>query len=371
MGNSVVGLDIGSTAVRGVEVSATSKTKPNLLRFHEILLPPGAVSRGEVIEPDVVGSALKKLWSEGGFKSKHVVLGTGNQRVLVRDQSVPRTSLKRIRESLPFHVQSMLQMPLADSLLDFYPISESTEEHGPMIQGLLVVAEKSAILANIRAAERAGLTPVEVDLIPFALNRLLASRPQVKGTVALIDVGGNTTSITIACDGVPWFVRLIPAGGDDLTQALKSGLEIDTHQAEELKRTLRVGTDLAISEDSDALTFQCTCAKCLADLAIVDDPRATEILQTVTGELLGSLRNTVNYFNNTRPQDPVLQVLLTGGGAQLSGFAEALVEMTHIPVTAADPFAMITLGRRLDAKKLQQSRVSLTVALGLALRSLS
>lgn len=371
MAMSVVGLDIGSTAVRGVELSAANKTKPNLLRFHEVPLPPGAVSRGEVLEPEIVGSALKKLWSEGRFKSKNVVLGTGNQRVLVRDLSVPKMSLTRIRESLPFQVQGMLQMPPGDSLLDFYPISESIGEHGSMINGLLIVAEKNEILGNIRVAERAGLTPVEVDLIPFALNRLLISRAQVRDTVALIDVGGNTTSIIIAIDGMPWFVRIIPAGGDDLTQALASGLNIEIEAAEELKRSLRFGTASTTVEDSRPKISQCVCAKCLAQTAIADNSHATEILQTVTGELLGSLRSTVNYFNNTRPQDPVLQVLLTGGGAQLPGFAQALSEMIHIPVTEADPFAMVTLGRRLKAKKLQQSPVSISVALGLALRSLS
>jgi type IV pilus assembly protein PilM len=371
MGNSVVGLDIGSTALRGVELSGANKTKPNLLRFFEVPLPPGAVSRGEVVDESAVGLALKKLWSEGGFKSKNVVLGMGNQRVLVRDLSVPKMSLKRIRESLPFQVQSMLQIPPADSLLDFYPISESTGEHGAMINGLLVAAEKSAILGNILAAERAGLTPLEVDLIPFALNRLLLRRSNIKGTVALIDVGGNTTSIIISCDGVPWFVRIIPAGGEDLTQALKSGLEIEADRAEELKRTLRVGAHVATNDDSAFSNSPCTCDRCVADGVNAEDPRAANIVQTVTNELLGSLRNTVNYFNNTRPQDPVSRVLLTGGGARLAGFTEVLAEMTHLSVTEADPLAAITHTRRSKSKKMEENRSSIAVALGLALRGLA
>ena len=372
MAMRVVGLDIGSRAVRGVELSVTKKSRLNLLRFHEIPLPPGAVSRGEVVEPEVVGSALKKLWSEAGFKSKNVVLGTGSQRTLVRDLTLPKASLKDIRESLPFQVQSMLQIPLEDSLLDFYSISESTGERGLMVNGLLIVAQKSEILANIHIAQRAGLTPVEVDLIPFALNRLLVGRSEVKGTVALIEVGGSTTSIIIASDGVPWFVRIIPAGGEDLTQALASGLEISVEAAEKLKRTLRYGAHSTVAEVSRSETLQHACPNCSAELpSITVDPRATEILQTVTGELLASLHSTVNYFNNTRPGDPVLQVLLTGGGAQLPGFAQGLSELTHIPVSEADPFAMITLARGLKAKKLQESRPSISLALGLALRSLS
>lgn len=368
MATNIVGLDIGSTGVRGVELSSNRKNKPTLVRSYEIPLPPGAVVRGEVMQPDVVAAALKRLWSQGGFKSKKVVLGTGNQGVIVRDLTVPKMSLKHIRESLPFQVQSTLQMQLTDSLLDFYPTSETLGEQGPVLNGLLVAAEKKEILGNVNAVENAGLTPVEVDLIPFALNRLLISRPQIMGTVALIDIGGTTTSIIISTDGVPWFVRIIPTGGDDLTQALMQGLEIDSPSAEELKRSLTLGEVQIDANDSKSTTVRCKCAKCVADDPYVDDSRSAEILNTVSAELLGSLRSTVNYFNNTRPQDPVSQILLTGGGSLLTGIAGALSEITHVPVVEADPFSMVALPRKRKAKRMQLDG-SISVALGLALRS--
>lgn len=366
MATGVVGLDIGSTGVRGVELSSNGKNKPTLIRSYEIPLPPGAVMRGEVVEAEIVCSALKRLWSQGGFKSKKVILGTGNQGVIVRDLTVPKMSLKHIRESLPFQVQSALQMQLADSLLDFYPTSETVGEQGPVINGLLVAAEKKEILGNVKAVERAGLTPIEVDLIPFALNRLLVSKPQIMGTVALIDIGGTTTSIIISSEGVPWFVRIIPTGGDDLTQALIEGLEIDAVAAEELKRTLKLGA--AEIEEGDSKTIKCKCAKCVAEDPLVDDSRSTEILHSVSGELLGSLRSTVNYFNNTRPQDPVQGILLTGGGALLSGISETLSEITHVPVSMADPFSRVSVPRQKNNKRLHLDG-SIAVALGLAFRS--
>jgi type IV pilus assembly protein PilM len=365
---SVVGLDIGTTAVRAVELSTAGKAKPTLLRFHEVALDEGAVSRGEVIEPEIVATALKKLWSEGGFKSKNVVLGMGNQHIFARDLTVPKMPLDQIRDSLPFQVQNMLQVPLADSLLDFYPISESVGEHGPMINGLLIAAEKNSILENIRAVERAGLTAVEVDLIPFALNRLLISQPQVKGIVALINVGASTTNILVAQDGVPQFVRIIPAGGDDLTQGLRVGLEIASHRAEELKRSLNLGVVSPVADESGYESSQCTCPLCIEALAPHGDPQAKEILQAVTGELLNGLRNTVKYFTSIRPQDPVEQILICGGGSQLSGFTKALAEMVRIPVITADPFNSITIARKANSEKYPDKASSMAVALGLALR---
>lgn len=370
MATSTVGLDIGSSAVRGVELGAVKKSKPNLLRFHEVALPSGAVTRGEIIDVDVVSSALKQLWVEGNFKTKDVVLGTGNQHVLVRDLTVPKASLKEIRDSLPFHVQNLLKMTLEESILDFYPVSEGIGDHGPTINGMLIAAERDEILDTIRVVERAGLTPVEVDLVPFALNRLLMSRSNFDGTVAIIDVGGSTTSMIVARDGVPQFVRIIPAGGDDLTQALKSALEINIHSTEELKRTLRIGADIAQGDEFGAITSPCSCPKCLADVATADDPRVTEILLRVTSELLSGLRNTVNYFNNIHPENLVSQILLTGGGARLSGFSVALQAMTRIPVTAFNPISMVTLSRKSEEKNQMENVDSLSVAIGLAMRNL-
>lgn len=347
MATSVVGIDIGSRSLRAVEVSDAAKAKPTVLRYFEVPLPEGAVSRGEVMEPNTVAHALKELWSKGGFKSKDVVLGVGNQRVLARDLTVPKMSLKQIRESLPFEVQEMLPVPVAEALLDFYPISESMGENGPTVSGLLIAAVKEAVLGNVKATQLAGLTTVDVDLIPFALSRVLISRPRIEGTIALIDVGANTTSVVIATDGVPQFVRIIPTGSDDLTQALSNGLEVDAGQAEHIKRTLGLATQVTSA----------------------DENQAVEIIYEVSNEQLSSLRNTINYFVNTRPGASVRQIVLSGGGAYLLGFPEALAEITRIPVAAGDPFSTVAIAKSLDVEHLKRSASGLTVALGLALGS--
>ncbi|MBG6107948.1 type IV pilus assembly protein PilM [Frigoribacterium sp. CG_9.8] len=348
MAKNVVGVDIGSTSVRAVEIRASSTGIATLVRFLELPFPEGAVNRGEVLEPLMVGAVIKRLWSTGGFTSKKVALGMGNQRVLARDFTVPRASLAHIREALPFEVQDMLPVPVSDALLDFYPISESIGENGPVVHGLLIAAIKDAVTGNVKAIQEAGLSPWEVDLIPFALARVLITRPQITGTVALIEVGANASTVVIATDGVPQFVRIIPAGGEDLTQALKLKLALTINQAEAQKKRLGLAQQVATSEER----------------------KIVEILHEVIGELLASLRNTIDYFTTLRSHEPIRQILFTGGGAQLIGFANALAEITKLPVVEADPFTTITLSRSLDVDKLKQIRASITVALGLALGSL-
>jgi len=80
MGGTVVGVDIGSASVRAVEVQGFDGAKPSIVRYAEVALPETSVRRGEVVEVSTVGSALKRLWSTGGFKTKDVVLGMGGAR---------------------------------------------------------------------------------------------------------------------------------------------------------------------------------------------------------------------------------------------------------------------------------------------------
>ncbi|MFC5928111.1 type IV pilus assembly protein PilM [Cryobacterium melibiosiphilum] len=360
MTHTTVGIDVGSGALRAVEVahsgsSRSGGTRPTLLRYHELALPAGAVSSGEVIEPNTVAAALKQLWAEAGFSTRSVVLGMGNQRVLARDLSVPKMSLKRIRSALPLQVQDMLPVPVNEALLDFYPISETTTENGPMVNGLLIAAVKVAVLGNVRAAELAGLTTREVDLIPFALSRSLVSRPGLTGTVCAIDIGAKTTTVVIAVHGVPHFVRIIPTGGDDLTQALRSGLEMDAGTAENLKRQVGLATVNALAGPGSW-----SAAPAGTD--------AAGIIADVIGEQLVSLRNTINYFANTRPKDPVRQIILTGGASQLPGLSAALADMTGIAVGAGDPFASVIMPSGSEAV-LGDGSSRFAVALGLALGS--
>jgi type IV pilus assembly protein PilM len=347
MAKNIVGVDISSWGIRAVEVRDAATAKPTILRQKSILLPEGAVLRGEVVEVSTVATALKQLWSTGGFTSKDVVLGIGNHRVLARDLSVQKMSIQRIRESLPFQVQEMLPVPVEDALLDFYPISESQTEQGPMINGLLVAAVKESVVTNVRAAEQAGLNPVDVDLIPFALSRVLLRGNGSQGVVAIIEIGANTSTVVIAKNGVPQFVRIIPAGGSDLTDAIRSEGSLTTEQAETTKRALGLST---------------------AGVALEHRP-IVEIIYKVAGELLNSIRNTLNYFSGARPQEPIRQIILTGGGAKLTGFAQALGENTRIPIVIGDPFSTIAVDRKFNAGSELGGSDSVAVALGLALGS--
>jgi type IV pilus assembly protein PilM len=236
---------------------------------------------------------------------------------------MPRAPLAQIRETLPFHVQDLLPVPVSDALLDFYPISEGTSENGPVVHGLLVAAIKEAVAANVAAVTQAGLRPVQVDLIPFALTRALSPIGASTGLEAVVSIGANTMNVVITDSGVPHFVRIIPNGGDDITRAISTRLEWPITQAEKVKRDLGFAGRI-IAEDSR---------------------QAGEIIYEVGGEHVNAIRNTLSYYTNSKPGASLRRVVLSGGGAQLPGLAPALQELTGIPVVHADALSGAQLSK--------------------------
>ena len=346
MGGTVVGLDIGSASIRAVEVQGFEGAKPSITRYAEIPLPENAARRGEVVEASTVTSAIKRLWSQGGFKTKDVVMGMGGSRVYARDFTVPRAPLDQVRESLPFLVQDLLPVPVADAILDFYPIAEEEGENGPVISGMLVAGLKEAITSNVRSAMAAGLRPVHVDLIPFAMTRALAPHRVSRGRDVLVSIGANTTNVVVVDNGVPQFVRIIPNGGDDITRAIASRLQWDPERAEAAKRTVGMGGPMMRAEDRPVL----------------------EVVYDVVGELLASIRSTLSYYSTAKPSAPAQRIVLSGGGSLLVGLPNALGEMVGLPVALAEPLSGLP-SKKTRARPTRVELDAYTTAFGLALGS--
>lgn len=343
MASRIVGVDIGSDTVRGVEVEDPDGARPRVARMAEVPIPPGSVLAGEVREVQTFASALKRLWSLGGFRTKRVVLGVGNSRVLARELSLPRMPLKQVREALPFQVQEMLPVPVADAILDFYPAAEVDGESGPMLRGLLIAALKEAVTAGVTAVRLAGLQVVAVDLIPFALARLLTDR-SIAETVALIDLGATTTNVVITTAGVPGFVRILPSGGAEVTKALADRFSLTPERAEGVKHALGLGRPGASP----------------------DELQAIEVIQSSTGTLLNGLRDTISYYVSQHPSTPVSRIVITGGGARMPGLLESFSGLTRLPVSYAAPFQRLEFGRRSAPNPDSRHGVAVALAVGSA-----
>lgn len=314
MSNRVVGIDFGHDAIRAVEVDNGALDHPRVLRSASLAFPADAIVGGEVQDIAAVATTLRQLWQKGGFKTKQVAIAMGNSRVITRDLDVPVQPIANIRDSLAFTIGDMLPMPVENAILDYYPVSIGQDEHGGQVyRGMLIAALRDVVVANAEAVRRAGLELVGVDLIPFALARSLTD-PAAGETVALVDIGSTSTTITIATAGVPEFIRILPVGGEDLTKSLMELGRLTREQAEQMKRLVGVSEEAV-------------------------EPRFRPVVSLVvarTSELLTAVRDTLAYFHDTRRRG-VARIRLTGGGSRLGGLIPMISSWMRIPAESAEP----------------------------------
>lgn len=342
-----VGLDIGTTAVRAaqVEVQGNARTGGvSLQRYHEIALPLGAVRDGEVADQGMVSQALTRLWSEGHFDTREVILGVGNQRVVVRELDIPSMPLDQIRTSLPFHVQDFLPVSTDEALLDFYPTGELDGEHGRVLQGMMVAAQRDTVSANVIAAEGAGLKPMSVDLAAFGLMRSLLRGEVAMRTVAIVAVGARMTTVVVASQGLPQLVRIIPSGGQQITDAVASSAGVVVSEAERLKREIGVGFSPVRGRES-----------------------LTEVVNSVAGSLVEAIRNTVSFYAGSHSHAALEGLVLTGGGVQLPGLGQYIASSCRLPATLGNPLAGVSVARGLDLSRFAGQEASMSLAIGLGI----
>lgn len=346
MARTSIGLDIGSTSARAAEV-ALGSDPPAVVRAAQVPLPPGAVEGGEIMNPPEVGQALRELWGRGGFRGRRVTLGVGNQRVVVREVSVPSLPTSELRQSLPFQVQELIPIPVEQAVLDFDVLEEFEQEGRSMVRLLVVAAQRSMIDLYVQSVLGARLEPVGIDLVPFALVRSvgryggLGMEETDAGGEAIVDLGADITNLCVHERGVPRFVRIIPSGGRDVTASLAAALGVSEEQAEAMKRGLPTEAPVP--------------------------PGFQERLKERMTTLADEIRSSLDFYRAQTPGAQVSGVLLTGGGSKTQGLEKLMSDRIGIPVERGDAFARVTVEVAMADDEREEAEPLLSVAIGLAL----
>ncbi|MCL8027629.1 pilus assembly protein PilM [Nocardioides bruguierae] len=347
---NLVGLEIGTSSVRAVEVR-TRRGAPTLRRHARVPLPPRAVEAGVVRDDDAVAHALRELVGTLQPKARDVRLAVGSASVLVRQLELDWMSDEDLRRSLRYQVADLLPVPIDDANIDHLPLGEDTivDEDGRtrrITRILLVASAREAVDGLVRAAQSAKLRVLSADLTAFAALRGLgaaglgpAPAPQPAVTPvptlvgapgeegerlpasavaaaplparAVLDVGADTVGVTVEGPDGPRSVRVAAGlGGELLTRMLVEQTGRTRDEAEDLKRRTRL---LPVPGAQP-----------------VDRDQA--LAQEAVSRMLAEVRATLDFQVSHDPRHSPTHMLLTGGGSLLPGLAEHCRAVVGLPV---------------------------------------
>ncbi len=345
---AIVGLDLGTSAVRAAQLNVGRRGPYTLDRIGQIPLPPGAMRYGEITEPDTIASAIAQLWQRFKFRSRKVALGLANQQAVVRQVDLPYLPEAELRRSLRLQAQEYIPIPIEQAVLDIHVIENLQLADGQRVSRvLLIAAQRSMVDSFLDVVRRAKLEPVGLDLNAFAMLRALGNDPLLAEgeSELLLDVGAAVTNVVIHHGGLPLFVRILSSGGSLITELLVERLGMPVEEAEEAKATIGIPEDYldALADDT---------ARLIAEGA---------------NRLVQDIRSSLDYYQSQEAARSVGKAVLTGGASLLPNFRERLADSIGVPVELGHPIERMKVGNvGLGPDEVERAEPFLAVAVGLA-----
>jgi type IV pilus assembly protein PilM len=342
---SLVGLDIGSSAVKAIELKPTGKTY-KVMAFGSEPVPPDSIVDGAIIDGAGVVEAIKRLFESCNIKTREVAASLSGNAVIVKKIALPAMTEAELAESIYWEAEQYIPFDIQDVNLDYQILEAANPGAGKTSMDVLLVAAKKEKIADYTGViGQAGRAAVVVDVDAFALQNAYEVNYgfQPGAVVMLLNVGASATNINILHGDQSVFTRDIAIGGNAYTEAVQKELNLAFEEADQLKRGLPV--EGASFED------------------------ARPVLRAVTENVMLEVQKTFDFFKATAASEKVDRIVVSGGASRVDGFVEMLTERFEAPVDVFDPFKKVAFdAKKFNVNAAEEVGPTVAVAVGLALR---
>ena len=350
--NQLVGVDIGSYAIKVVEIDQNKKGR-FLKNFGVIGLPRNAIREGDIVEQEVVAEALKRLFKNLKIRNQNVAVALSGYPVMAKRITLPDSKREEIEATIHDQAEQYIPFDINDVNLDFdilekeEPLSEEEAAGAEeALDVMLVAAKKDVIDAYVNLLAAADLNPGVLDVDVFALqNAAELSIIGEKEGYAIVNVGAEELGINTVVNGTSLFSRDSSFGGGQITDLIMGHFDVDFRTAEEIK------------------------------LGAVRDKAWDKGLETsvsgVVSDWAQEIKRALDFVDTTYPDKTIGKIFVCGGSCRIKGFQKYLAAHTGLPVVELNPFSSLIPNQDLfDEEYLNHMAPQACVAMGLALRSI-
>lgn len=337
----VVGLDIGSHAVKVCQLKRTSGGY-TIITLGSTVLPEGAVEDGTLNDPEIVSKAISDLFQNLKIKNRKVGFSISGYSVIVKKVNLAVMEDAQLEEHIMAEAEQYIPFDLEDVYLDFQDLKTGLKETD-RTDVMLVAAKKEIVDDYLDMLRGLDLSPVIVDVDGFALENTYEFNYQKNEDVALVDIGASKMSINILSQGISVVARDIIVGSRQLTEQIQNVFDIEFEEAESLK--------LGSTQDDDKRT------------------EIEEIFSTTCTQWILEIKKAIDLYHSNHPEHPLKNLILSGGGAKVSGLIDFLAQETNLNVEIFDPFLNITSNsNKIDPDYLKNIGPEMAIATGIAIR---
>ncbi len=339
----VVGLDIGSSAVKLIELRER-KGEYHLQRLGVEPLSPEAIVDGSIMDSSLVVDAIHRLNDQTKVKNTGYATSLSGHSVIIKKIQLPAMPQDELADSIQWEAEQYIPFDITDVRLDYVVLSEGEPGRDNM-EVLLVAVKRDKVADYVSVINQTGKTAAVVDVDAFAVQNAYEVNYDLdpRKVVALVNMGAGVTNINILARGTTVFWRDISFGGNQFTEALQREFNLSFAQAESLKHGEAVDRYSA------------------AD--------ARPVLDAVSAEMASEIRKTFDFFSATSSEGPVDELVLSGGCALTPNLQQVLRERFEVPTELMNPLRRIHFKESdFDGDWLRSIAPMMAVAVGLGIR---
>lgn len=346
-GDSVLGIDIGSSSIKVVQLKR-QKGRAILQTYGEIALGPYGekeIGRATKLPAEKISEALNDLIKESGTTTNSSGMSIPMRSSMVSVFKMPDMKDAQMAQMVPVEARKYIPVPISEVTLDWFAIPKIGDEQvsSSNLNEIMVVAIHNDVLSdfsNIVANSNLETSFFEVEM--FSTARAILDSGYLN-PVMIVDIGAGATKVYITERGVIRDSHTVNRGSQDITLNISKSMNQSIDYSEKLKRNFG---------KNDAET----------------DKKIAEIVDSVMNPIFNDVTRAQINFQKTHNKN-IEKVFLTGGGSLLKGVDQKAQEKFGIETKMSDPFGKVETPAFLQ-EVLKQTGAMFSGAVGLALRKL-
>lgn len=268
--SSFFGLDIGTTAIRVVQLHGSGHTKA-LMKYGYVPIDPKIAASDAKADQQRVIQAVRELVEQAKINTRDVAVGLPSNKVFTTVVDIDKLSPSELQKTIMLQADALIPTPVAESKIDWALIGESPADKNKA-EILLSSVPNEFIETRLDMLESIGLNVIAFEPDSLALARALTA-PENAAPVMVIDIGSKTTDIVISMAGAPRLIRSLPTGSDAIVRSALQNLNIDEQQAQQFVFKFGLGKEKLEGQVYNAIIGT-------VDLLVSDIDKSIKFFQT-------------------------------------------------------------------------------------------
>ncbi|MBA2278909.1 type IV pilus assembly protein PilM [Candidatus Saccharibacteria bacterium] len=286
------GLDIGTTAVRVVQLRGTGPAKA-LVKYGYLPIDSKLSMSDSKTDLQKIAQSVKELVTQAGITSKEVAVGLPSSKVFTTVAEFDKLSPSEMQKTLQYQAESLIPTPLSESKIDWALIGESPKDPAK-VEVLLSSVTNEFVESRLEMLESIGLNVIAFEPDAIALVRAMTAADNPL-PVLVIDMGSKTTDMVVTMGGVPRLTRSLPTGTDAVLRSAIQNLNIDEKQAQQFVFKFGLGKEKLEGQIYNAI------------IGTID-------------LLVNDIEKSIKFFLSKYPTVKFDRIIMTGGASVLPEF---------------------------------------------------